>query len=132
MNDHGASAAAVEAMQRLVTSVPGTRAVLDEHLDENCGEVLTHLLMADLGRWFVNAVATADERGVADFLAAVESLYASEDPDTRNVAEVSFMELLAVAPDAKERAAIEAIRRLAGPKTMADLAHFESAWTDPA
>jgi hypothetical protein len=82
--------------------------------------------MSDLARWFVRAVAAGDSRSVADFLAALELVYASEDYITRNVAEVSFMEWLVIAPDRNERAAIETIRRLAGPKTLADLAHEET------
>jgi hypothetical protein len=80
MDDHRAPT--VDAMQRLVYKVTGAGAVLDEHMNDY-DESLPHLLMADLGRWLVNAVATGDERSVADFLAAVEFLYTSEDPMSR-------------------------------------------------
>ena len=131
MDDRRASVAAVEAMQRFVDMVPGARAVLAEHVND-VDEILPHLLMADLSRWLVDAVVTGDERGVADFLTAVEVLYTSDDPDTRNVVEVSFMQLLVVNPDGGERTAIEAIRRLAGPAAIADLAREESRWPDPS
>jgi hypothetical protein len=131
MDDYRAPAASIEAMHRFVGGVPGAAAVLDVHMDDNGGEMLPHLLMADLGRWFVAAVGAGDERGAADFVAAVELLYTSDDPDTRNVAGVSFMELLVVDPDARERAAVEAIRRLAGPATAADLTAWERAYRRP-
>jgi hypothetical protein len=111
-------------MRRFVGRVPGTEDLLHEHLTY-FGGMLPHLLMADLSRWFVAAVAAGDDGAVGAFLTAVERLYTSEDPDARNVAEVSFMELLAVDPDQGERAAVEAIRRLAGPATARDLRGFE-------
>jgi hypothetical protein len=55
-------------MLRLVTSVAGTGPVLDEHVNDN-DEILPHSLMADLRRWFVNAVGAGKHRGVSDFLA---------------------------------------------------------------
>ncbi|MEU8817695.1 hypothetical protein [Actinoplanes sp. NPDC048796] len=58
---------------------------------------------------------------VTDFLGAIEVRYGSEDPDTRNVVEVSFMEDLLVLPDANERAAIDVLHRWAGPRTLAGL-----------
>jgi hypothetical protein len=66
-------------------------------------------------------VATGDQRAIADFLAAVEKLCTSDDADTHNVVEVSFLEWLVVDPGPRERAAIEVIRRLSGPTTIADL-----------
>jgi hypothetical protein len=41
------------------------------------------------------------------------------------VAAVSFMEYLVVGPDSQERAAIEALRPIAGPATAGDLAAME-------
>jgi hypothetical protein len=39
------------------------------------------------------------------------------------------MELLVINPDAAERATIEAVRRLAGPVTLANLAAEEARYT---
>ncbi|MFG1992393.1 hypothetical protein ACGFJ7_20670 [Actinoplanes sp. NPDC048988] len=75
----------------------------------------------ELRRWFVDAVAAGNTRGVTDFLGAIEVRHGSEDPDTRNVVEVSFMEDLLVLPDANERAAIDVLHRRAGPRTLAGL-----------
>lgn len=114
------SPVAVAAMRRLVASVAGTGPILEEHVNDN-DEVLPHLLIADLRRWFVDAVVAGNARGVTDFLAAIEVLYASEDPDTRNVMEVSFMEDLLALPDANEQAAIEVLQLRAGPRTREGL-----------
>lgn len=112
-------------MRRLVGSVAGTEPILDEHVSGN-DEVLPHMVMADLRRWFVGAVAAGDKPGVADFLAAIELLYTSDNSETRNVVEVSFMEDLVAVPDPNEQTAIEAIREFAGPQTLADLAATET------
>jgi hypothetical protein len=106
MEDYRPSAAYVAAMTQFVAGVPGTSVVLEERLDDNDGQMLPHLLMAELSRWFVAAVAAGDEPVVVAFLAAVELLYMSDDGDTRNVAGVSFGEWLVVIPDPSERAAI--------------------------
>ena len=71
-------------------------------------------------------MATGDDRSVADFLAAIELLYASDDSDARNVVEVSFTEELVAALDTDEQAAVEAIRQFGGPQTLADLAATEA------
>jgi hypothetical protein len=125
VSDYVSLPAAVSAIRRLVASVAGTGPVLDGHVCDN-DEVLPHVLMGDLRRWFVGVVAAGDARGVASFLAAIELLYASDESDARNVVEVSFMEDLVAAPDVDERAAIEAIRQFGGPKTLADLATTET------
>ena len=121
MGDYRPAAASVAAMKQFVTGVPGTSVVLDEHLDDNDGQMRPHLLMADLTRWFVAAVTAGDDRDVVAFLAAVELLYMSEDGDTRNVAGGSFGEYLLANPDPSEHAAVEAARRLGGPATVRDL-----------
>ncbi|MBO0867513.1 MAG: hypothetical protein J2P15_03020 [Micromonosporaceae bacterium] len=92
--------------------------MLDEHLADN-DEILPHVLMADLTRWFVAAVAAGQP--VDCFAAAVEVLYTSPDEQLRNVVGVSFMEILALGPDDRELAAIEALGAVAGPATIADL-----------
>jgi hypothetical protein len=117
--------ATAEAMREFVAVVPAARPVLDDHLADNFAELLPHVLMADLTRWFVTAVAAGNGRAVADFAAAVEALYVSADADVRNVAEVSFMEHLVIGPGLHERAAIDELRRLAGPATMTDLVRME-------
>jgi hypothetical protein len=130
MSHYVPSPVAVAAMRSLVARVAGTAPVLNEHVNDN-DEVLPHLLMADLRRWFVSAVAAGDDRGVKDFLAAVELIYASDDSDTRNVVEVSFMEDLVGAPDADEQAATGAIRQFSGPATFADLRAAETYLRTP-
>jgi hypothetical protein len=130
MSHYVPSPMAVAALRRLVTSVAGTGPILAEHVDDN-DEVLPHLLIADLRRWFVDAVVAGNNRSFTDFLAAIEFLYASEDPDTSNVVGVSFVEDLLAVPDANEQAAIEVIRQLAGPRTLADLTATETYLRTP-
>jgi hypothetical protein len=112
-------------MLRFVARVPALQEVLDEHLADNFGEMLPHVFMADLTRWFVAAIAAGEGSEIAAFADAVEALYTSDDPEVRNVAAVSFMEYLVVGPDSQERAAIEALRPIAGPATAGDLAAME-------
>jgi hypothetical protein len=116
----------VEAMRAFVAAVPRARPLLDEHLSDNFGELLPHVLMADLRRFFVTAVETGDQDTLERFIAALEVLEASDDPDVRNVAEVSFMEDLVMGADARDAAAIAAMRPLMGPATAHDLALMES------
>lgn len=115
-------AASVAAMKQFVAGVPGTSAVLEEHLDDNDGQMLPHVLMAELSRWFVAVVAAGDEPLIVAFLAAVELLYTSQDEDARNVAEVSFGEYLVVSLGPNERAAVAAANRRGGPATVRDFA----------
>jgi hypothetical protein len=114
----------VRAMTEFVRSVPGADAVLAEHLRDN-DEVLPHVLMADLRRWFVSAVEAGDDERIRRFLAGIEKLAASQDPDVRNVVELSFVHDLLQAADSCERAAVEAMRPLIGPATARALAASE-------
>jgi hypothetical protein len=111
-------------MERFVASVPGAEAVLGEHLGDN-DEVLPHVLMADLRRFFVSAVESRDEECVAAFMAATEVLASSPREDVRNVVDVSFVEDLVQGADLRERSAIEAMRPLMGPATAESLAVSE-------
>ena len=47
----------------------------------------------------LGVVSSKDDRGIAEFLATIELMYASSDSDTRNVVEVSFMEDLVAAAE---------------------------------
>jgi len=118
----------IDAMRRFVAAVPGAEAVLARHLADN-DEVLPHVLMADLRRFFVTAVETEVETGdddtVARFAAALETLAASDNENVRNVFQVSFMEDLVVGADQREIAAIAAMRPRMGPATVTDLARWK-------
>ena len=92
----GSSQSCVRALESFVAAIPGATGVLEEHRADN-GEVLPHVLMADLRRFFVSAVESGDRRQVAAFVAGVEQLASSPDGDVRNVVDVSFIEDLVVA-----------------------------------
>ncbi len=111
-------------MERFVASVPGADAVLAEHLRDN-DEVLPHVLMADLRRFFVGLVESGDRRRMIAFLVAVEALASSPHDEVRNVVEVSFIEDLVQGADDRERAAIEAARPQMGRATASALAETE-------
>lgn len=112
------------ALRGLVGQVGGADAVLAEHV-ATFGEVIPHLLMADLRRFFVDLVEAGDVARVAVFAAAVEGLASSADSDVRNVVEVSFVEDLVLGGNERDRAAVEAMRPLIGPATAAALAVSE-------
>ena len=121
----------VEAIRQFVRSVEGAVGVLDVHRTENFGEVLPHVLMADLTRWFVAAVTAGNDQATCAFLAAIEQLYLNGDPDILNVVQVSFMEYLTINPDTDEQAALAAMHHLAGPATTRDLVEQEHHWGRP-
>jgi hypothetical protein len=112
-------------MERFVAAIPGADAVLTEHLNDN-DEMLPHLLMADLRRFFVSAVEAGDEEVVTAFVVAVEQLASSPLEDVRDTVDASFIEDLVLgADDPRKDAAIEAMRPLMGPATAQSLALSE-------
>lgn len=88
-----ARAADVALVGALAWEVPVLRDALHEHLDENDGEVLPHLLMADYERWAETAVATDDPR-LARLLALLEGAYGSGGAQAQELISVSFLEHL--------------------------------------
>ena len=85
-------------------------AVLAEHLEDNGGEVLPHLVMADFVRWLV-AHRTDRPEVVRDVLEWLESAYARGGEDERDVIAVSGVEML---PDPGQPGA--ELRGLLGPR----------------
>ena len=78
--------------QKVGSVAPGFNAVMAEHLEDN-GELLPHLLIADLLRYVGSKVGSA--RGIEEvrrILDVLEEAYRSGDPDTENVIAVSFIE----------------------------------------
>jgi hypothetical protein len=112
-----------EAMAELVEKVPFARPVYEQHLRDN-GEVLPHVLMADLRRMFVNLVQAGDDDDVKRFLEAIEALASSPADSIRNVVDVSFIEDL-VLGDSDEVRALNEVREKLGPATAAQVAASE-------
>lgn len=67
--------------------------ILEEHLDEQEGEVLPHLLMADIERWAEKAVSDPQERSLLErVLGFIELEYPGADEETQELIVVSFLE----------------------------------------
>ena len=83
--------------------------LLAEHLEDNDGELLPHLLMADVVRWLVeHRVEHSDvARAVMDWL---ETAYQRGDDEVRDVIAVSAVEMI---PDPGSPGA--ELRNLLGP-----------------
>ena len=121
-----ASPAELEAMTELAGCLPEANALMADHVGDY-GELIPHVLMADLRRLFVDLAEAHEDGKVAIFLAAVERLAVSSDDRVRNIVEVSFVEDLVLGMDAQSRRAIETTRSSMGPATAAALAISQRA-----
>ena len=111
-------------MTQFVQALPFARVVYEEHVREH-GEVLPHILMADLRHLFIELVEAGKEDEVRRFLEGIETLAASPADGIRNVVEISFIEDL-VLGDRHETRALNKVRPLLGPATAARVAATES------
>jgi len=69
------------------------RPALDEHLSDNDGELLPHLVMADFFRWLV-AHHEARPGACADVLAQLEAEFAAGPDEVRGLIAVSGVEMI--------------------------------------
>jgi hypothetical protein len=104
-------------LRRLVEKFPELLPVLEEHLNENLGELLPHLLLADIKRHLVAAYEA--ERGIPNgqvgpILDYLEEEFRTGDEEMKELIAVSFLELL---PDPDEPGG--GIRDLLGPSLAA-------------
>jgi hypothetical protein len=91
------SAATVAFVGALAYAIPALRPVLQEHLDDQEGEVLPHLFMADVERWIHLEVVNRPKQSsdvVARVLEFLEEAYALGDPEVTELISVSFLEHL--------------------------------------
>jgi hypothetical protein len=114
------SAATVAFVCALVHRHPVLLPVLSEHLSDMSGEVLPHLLIADVERW-AEAEAIAGRSQVGSDLASVLSMVEAEfvrsyDSDVGEMIAVSFLEHL---PRPGEPGS--ELRRLVGARCAAEL-----------
>jgi hypothetical protein len=105
-------------LPRLADAVPALEPLLREHLEDNDGELLPHLLLSDVRRWCVAHVA--EERAtVQQVLDGLEAAVVSGDDAIENAVAVSFVEdLMADGP------AGEAVLALLPPRMRAMLEWF--------
>ena len=77
---------------RLVEAVPEFGPVLEEHLEDQDGEVLAHVLFGDFTRFVLAAHQEDDHELVSRSLAFLEEAIMDGDQRTRNLVAVSFVE----------------------------------------
>lgn len=77
----------------LLRAVPAFRPDYDDHVRDN-DEVLSHVLMGDLTRFFLKARADGDGEAVAACVAQLDRAIRTGDEDVQNVVCVSFLESL--------------------------------------
>ncbi|MBA3020733.1 hypothetical protein [Propionicimonas sp.] len=85
--------ATLSAVWALADAHPVLRPVLDEHLTDNDGELLAHLVIADFVRWLV-AHQEAEPGVCADVLAQLESEFAAGPDEVRGLIAVSGVEMI--------------------------------------
>jgi hypothetical protein len=87
------SASTVALIGALMYRTRALLPVLEEHLTDNDGQVLPHLVMADVIRWLV-AYRTAQPELVRSVLDWLETAYVDGDEDVRDVIAVSGVEMI--------------------------------------
>ena len=113
------SALTVSFMGALTYAHPWLLPVLDEHLVDQEGEVLPHLLMADIERWAESELLSVgpQSRRLLDLLRFVEAEFAAHhDDEVGEVVSASFLEHLPRHGDVAAR-----LRELVGPVCRARL-----------
>src|SRR5262245_52642865 len=83
---------AQDFVHRLVVEVPETRQVVAEHLEDQYGELLLHLLMADLLRFAVAQYHAGQVDASARCLTMVDAALRQGDEYVENAVAVSFVE----------------------------------------
>lgn len=104
-----------ELLRDLVARHPDLVADLAEHLDDNFGELLPHLLLADIMRRTVALHETGDRDRAQAILDDLERRFAEGDRATQDLISTGFVEIL---PYAGERG--YGVRALLGPELRAE------------
>ena len=86
-------------VDRLLAAVPEIGPVVHEHLADNDGKVLLHLLVADVLRFSVGAFASGDRDGAARVLTFMSAAFENADDKVDNAIAVSFVEDVGSFPD---------------------------------
>ena len=77
----------------IVRELPAQLPILQEHLEDNEGELLPHLFIADIHRWAERIVkCEPDSRGLEHLLRILEQAWGEADPDITELISVSFLE----------------------------------------
>lgn len=83
---------APEFVERVAATSGPAAAVVTEHLDDNDGELLLHLLVADLRRLAISAHRNSEPDVLAPLLAAMTVGLVEGDEAVENAVAVSFVE----------------------------------------
>lgn len=89
-------------VERLVDEVPQTAGLVTEHLEDNDGELLLHLLMGDLLRFAVSAFQANDTLTASKVLGLVDQALRDGDEYVQNAVAVSFVEHSGFGPGESE------------------------------
>jgi hypothetical protein len=111
----------IQFIEALAARFPSIQTLLQEHRDDNDGETLSHLVMADIERHAESLSERNDgpaERELREILDFLEKEYSADDNDgeVQNVIAVSFLEHLPRPGEPGSR-----IRKLVGPSLMKQL-----------
>jgi hypothetical protein len=95
------------------------RPLLQEHLEDQDGGVLPHLLMADIERWAEAEIAKGDDGAratVREVLAFLEDAYATQGNEVEELIAVSFLEHVPRPGESGSQ-----LRELVGPRLAEEL-----------
>ena len=111
----------VALMNRMIAEVPGLLPLYTDHMQDNDGEMLPHLLMADFARFAVaNAQDLPSRFHLKKLLDCLEDGLRSGDENVRDLIGASFAWNL----QGEDSKAIDVIKQASGPllrKQIADL-----------
>ena len=84
--------------QRLVGTAPELAPLLEEHLEDQEGELLPYVFMADVSHWLFATSSTNPSR-VRDILAWLEAEFSEGDFGVRNLIDVGIVEMFPGVPE---------------------------------
>lgn len=89
-------AAVVAFVGALVYRFPELLEVLQEHLEDQAGEVLPHVFMGDVTRWLVRRFLAAgrNDATLREILSFMEGAFKSDREEVKELLAVSFLENL--------------------------------------
>jgi hypothetical protein len=81
--------------QHLADQIPPLSSVLNEHLEDNCGELLPHVFMDDVARWFLQAGHSSNgSESVTYLIELLDRALVAGSSDVRELVQASFVENL--------------------------------------